>query len=70
MRTKNPLTPAGIEPATYRLVAQRLNHCATVVTRIQEELNSNLTQVIMYHIWVFFYSNVGITRQNAGTFIK
>ena len=28
---KNPLTPSGIEPATSRFVAQRLNHCATVV---------------------------------------
>jgi len=28
---KNPLTPAGIEPATFRFVAQHLNHCATVV---------------------------------------
>jgi len=26
---KNPLTPAGIEPATFRFVAQHLNHCAT-----------------------------------------
>ena len=25
----NPLTPAGIEPATFRFVAQHLNHCAT-----------------------------------------
>ena len=29
---KNPLTPAGIEPATFRYVAQHLNHCATAVT--------------------------------------
>jgi len=28
---KNPLTPAGIEPATFRIVAQHLNHCATVI---------------------------------------
>ena len=28
---KNPLTPAGIEPATFRFVAQHLNHCATSV---------------------------------------
>ena len=28
---KNPLIPAGIEPATYRFVAQLLNHCATAV---------------------------------------
>jgi len=26
---KNPLTPAGIEPATFQFVAQHLNHCAT-----------------------------------------
>ena len=28
---KNPLTPAGIEPATFRFVAQHLNHCAAAV---------------------------------------
>ena len=28
---KNPLTPAGIEPATFQIVAQHLNHCATAV---------------------------------------
>ena len=28
---KNPLTPAGIETATFRFVAQHLNHCATAV---------------------------------------
>jgi len=28
---KNPLTPAGIEPATFWFVAQHLNHCATAV---------------------------------------
>ena len=26
---KNPLKLAGIEPATFRFVAQHLNHCAT-----------------------------------------
>ena len=25
------MTPAGIEPATFRFVAQHLNHCVTVV---------------------------------------
>jgi len=31
MSMKDPLTPAGIEPATFRFVAQHLNHCATAV---------------------------------------
>jgi len=34
MSMKNPLTPAGIEPATFRFVAQHLNHCATAVPYI------------------------------------
>ena len=29
---KIPLTPVGIEPATFRFVAQHLNHCATAKT--------------------------------------
>ena len=28
------MTPAGIEPATFRLVAEHLNHCATAVPHI------------------------------------
>jgi len=30
---KNPLTPAEIEPATFRFVAQHLNNCATAVPK-------------------------------------
>jgi len=33
MLRKNPLTPAGIEPATFRFVVQHLNHSATAVPR-------------------------------------
>ena len=33
MSMKYPLTPAGILPATFRFVAQHLNHCATAVPR-------------------------------------
>jgi len=36
---KNPLTPAGIEPATFPFVAQRLNHCATAVPQTLIKLN-------------------------------
>jgi hypothetical protein len=28
MSLKNPVTPPGIDPGTFRLVAQRLNHYA------------------------------------------
>jgi len=35
MSMKNPLTSAGIEPTTFRIVAQHLNHCATAVPFIQ-----------------------------------
>ena len=31
MSMKSPLTPAGIEPATFRFVAQHFKHCATAV---------------------------------------
>ena len=31
MSMKNPPTPAGIQPATFRFVVQHLNHCATAV---------------------------------------
>jgi len=30
------MTPAGIEPATFRFVVQHLNHCATAVPRLFE----------------------------------
>jgi len=36
---KNPLTPAGIEPTTFRFVAQHLNHCATAVPLHNEDPN-------------------------------
>jgi hypothetical protein len=31
MSMKFPITPSGIEPATFRFVAHYLNHCATAV---------------------------------------
>jgi hypothetical protein len=31
---KIPVTPSGIEPATFRFVAQYLNYCATAVSNV------------------------------------
>ena len=39
MSMKNPLTPAGIGPVTYRFVAQHLNHCATAFPQIMWQTN-------------------------------
>ena len=40
---KNPLTQAEIEPATFRFVAQHLNHCATAVPLASTHSFSNVT---------------------------
>ena len=47
MSVKNPLTLAGIEPATFRFVAQHLNHCATAVPRLKPLFIAN-SSVIMF----------------------
>ena len=40
---KNPLTPAGIEPATFRFVVQHLNHCATAVPSVENAWSNTST---------------------------
>ena len=37
---KNPVTPAGIEPATFRFVAQHLNHCAMTKTMYFQKIDA------------------------------
>jgi len=37
------MTPSGIEPATFRLVAQHLNHCATAVPPFNKYINVNIS---------------------------
>ena len=36
------MSPAGIEPVTFRFVAQRLNHCATAVPRLNINIHLNI----------------------------
>jgi len=59
MSMKNPLTPAGIEPATFRFVAQHLNHCATavpVIMYIFSLLFIYFYFIIYFHFIVYIFS--------------
>ena len=61
------MTPSGIEPATFRFVAQHLNHCATVpifemISEIQCEFCFEVEFVFDAHL-IFIDS----FQQNAKT---
>jgi hypothetical protein len=45
---KIPMTPPGLEPATFRFVAQYLKHCATAVPH--QWSVENLFTVLMYNL--------------------
>ena len=47
MSLKNPVTPAGIDPGTVRLVAQRLNHYATPDPVIDGPSANTLSSVVL-----------------------
>jgi len=55
---KNPLTPAGIEPATVRFVARHLNHCAAV---LQSECHSTIDIITPPHHRVFRSTSLSYT---------
>ena len=60
MSLKNPLIPAGIEPATFQFVAQHLNHCATADFRLSgnilnTKLKSNTEILLLKFSEVFKY---------------
>ena len=50
---KIPMTPSGIEPATFRFVAQHLNHCDTAVTVVPK---------LAFFLWCNQYSDLELGK--------
>ena len=50
------MTPAGIETATFRFVAQHLNHCATAVPDIAFCVVKIILRGVINHFLSFIYS--------------
>ena len=50
------MTPAGIEQATFRFVAQYLSHCATAVPH-----SLGLTPILFYHLHLNFQTGLFIS---------
>jgi len=53
---KNPLTPAGIEPVTFRFVAHHVNHCATasvVRKACHVAMNAGLCSILLFKEFCF-----------------
>ena len=53
-----PLTPAGIEPGTFRFVAQHLNHCDTAPPPLCQILDRNFYLLISNSAIVVNYINI------------
>jgi hypothetical protein len=54
---KIPMTPSGIEPATFRFVTQHLNHCATAVSLLICAMKGNeLVSLLIDHCSEFSFS--------------
>ena len=60
------MTPSGIEPATFRVVAQHLNHCATAVPKLDGvdggnyrpkhvELIGIINKPLLLHLFGYYY---------------
>ena len=57
------MTPSGIEPATFRFVAQHLNHCATAVT-------NGKIRFIIYYEYYYLHVSVAVTTIIRGPIQK
>ena len=53
------MTPAGIEPATFRFVAQHLNHCATAVRNL-----TAVALVLLNDEEIYLILKCKVTRKN------
>jgi len=57
---KNPLTLAGIEPATIRFVEQHLNHCATPGRAGLLFLLQSVHTATVFHLSPYSWSTEGL----------
>ena len=63
------MAPSGIEPATFRFVAQRLNHCATAVPR--KKVNEiKITNVRSALFWDLTQHNLVLLYDISGKLIR
>jgi hypothetical protein len=59
------MTPSGIEPATFRFVAQYLNHCATI-SGPQKYSHINFNLVLTVHVVLHLLELVFNVRNQTG----
>jgi len=63
MSMKDPLTPAGIEPTTLRIVAQHLNHCATAVPLSLPYLRERINVTYSLGDWVSLIAGMDLSDE-------
>ena len=67
------MTPSGIEPATFRFVAQHLNHCATAVPLFKAICGKNLRMFtnIYAHVHTYICADINVcTHTNLKTVFR